>query len=650
MNNETLTMPHLLRLAIAIAVAQGVFWFLIQPADRPRFDGMQRIDRYVVAPLSQPTLEAVGALPADAWRTREGFDYDCCDVVHFAVRWTFNLHALPPADQGLLVGVSADNFFLYMNGHAVVDAGRLAPTSTYHGRWTRGIQRVSRAMLHPGENEIVAITARNGGGYTDTWHAVVGDYERMREIGARRTFMVNDLRLINMILIGATAVFAAVLIPITVNRAFAVWLMLLAAAYALRIAFHRWWDPPLGPEWFTVYHFAVSALLPVAWFNFLDAWSGRGWPRVRRALVAVYAACCLFFALLITHNKHLGYDVASDVTHWLYLLLGSAAALLFVWRMRAPHEGRYVEVAAFVLGITAMMVDAVYELLYDRAQGNLQVVLPAVLMGLVAAVLARNVRLYESMSAFNAQLTQTLEKREQEIAARYAELQRTQRERDLAEERQRILQDMHDGIGGKLTGLLLQARNTQADAAVLALGIEDALHDLRLVIESLDADDVSFAEIMQSMQRRLQQQLRGADIRLRWQVQGEPQLESTQTLQVLRVLQEAVTNAVRHAAATELQVQFGPCEYGNSWMLKVRDNGRGLPVSDGDSDPARDGVGFNSMRRRAQALGGDLRIDATPPGLLVELRFPAYRYEPNGNTIQSDHSVNTSVVPSAPRS
>ena len=610
---------HWLRLSAAILAAQALFWLLINPAERPRFDDMLRIDRYAIAALTQPTLDAVAQLPAQAWREREGFGYDCCDGVHYAVRWRFELATVPAQDQGLLAGISADNVFVWVNGFPVMDDGRLAPTSTYHGRWTRGIVRVSRALLRTGTNEVIAITARNGGGYTDTWQAVVGDYSAMRALGARRTFMVNDLRLINMVLIGATAVFAAVLIPLTVNRPFAIWLTLLAAAYTLRIAYHRWWDPPLNPEWFTIYHFAVAALLPVAWFNFLDAWSGRGWPRVRRALVGVYLLCVLLFAVLILWDKHSGYDIASDVSHALFLLLGSAAAGVFLWRMRHPQPGRYVEVAAFVLGITAMMVDALYELLFDRAQGTLQVALPAVLLGLVAAILARNVRVYESMSAFNEQLSQTLQRREEEIAERYAELQVAQRERDIAEERQRILQDMHDGIGGKLTGLLLQARRGDCAAPELALGIEDALQDLRLVIESLDGAEVPFAEVMASMRRRLQQQLRGSGLHLQWRVDGAPELDATSVLQVLRVLQEAVTNVIRHARATTIDVVFAPATTAGQWCLSVSDDGVGLP----GQQALQDGVGIASMRRRAASLGGSLAVQPRRPGLRVTLQFPA---------------------------
>ena len=72
----------------------------------------------------------------------------------------------------------------------------------------------------------------------------------------------------------------------------------------------------------------------------------------------------------------------------------------------------------------------------------------------------------------------------------------------------------------------------------------------------------------------------------------------------MRIGQEALTNAARHSAATEIRHRL---RYGNGWVtLSVMDNGRGFDVS----SMVGKGFGLTSMHERAAALGGSLSIDS----------------------------------------
>jgi signal transduction histidine kinase len=83
------------------------------------------------------------------------------------------------------------------------------------------------------------------------------------------------------------------------------------------------------------------------------------------------------------------------------------------------------------------------------------------------------------------------------------------------------------------------------------------------------------------------------------------------------VLQEAVTNAVRHAGAGEVRVRIGRSPSGLS--ITVEDDGRAGPP-----DAATEGHGLRGMRERVQALGGTLRLGAREPhGWTVEAVLPA---------------------------
>ena len=88
------------------------------------------------------------------------------------------------------------------------------------------------------------------------------------------------------------------------------------------------------------------------------------------------------------------------------------------------------------------------------------------------------------------------------------------------------------------------------------------------------------------------------------------------TLQVLRIIQEAVTNAMRHSGAKQIKLASQLREDGLI-QISVHDNGRGMP------EEIKGGRGLASMRSRAEAVGGTLTFDSGVKGTGVHLTFPA---------------------------
>jgi signal transduction histidine kinase len=84
---------------------------------------------------------------------------------------------------------------------------------------------------------------------------------------------------------------------------------------------------------------------------------------------------------------------------------------------------------------------------------------------------------------------------------------------------------------------------------------------------------------------------------------------------LVHIAREAVTNAVKHASPTAIEVVLARDD---EWRLQVRDDGRGF-----DAPAASGGFGLQSMRRQAQALGGSLRMTSAPGlGTAVEAVLP----------------------------
>ena len=112
-----------------------------------------------------------------------------------------------------------------------------------------------------------------------------------------------------------------------------------------------------------------------------------------------------------------------------------------------------------------------------------------------------------------------------------------------------------------------------------------------------------------------------------WRVGNLPaKLDEAVAMAVYRVVQESVTNILRHAAATQVVIALESDRQQSRLHLAVRDNGRGADLA-----TARRGLGLLGMRERMEGLGGSLTIASRPgDGFLVEATVPVHCREPAG--------------------
>ena len=189
----------------------------------------------------------------------------------------------------------------------------------------------------------------------------------------------------------------------------------------------------------------------------------------------------------------------------------------------------------------------------------------------------------------------------------------------MLEERQRIVRDMHDGIGGQLLGLMMQVRQGGVDKVEVEQGLQSSIADLRLIVDSMDSAEDGLAETLRSFEHRVRAQVEAAGIGFKVEHgldDGKPGPGPRPTLQILRILQEAVTNAMRHSGATEIGLSS---RVGDDGMIhiSISDNGKGMPTA------IKGGRGLTSMRSRAEAVGGSLNIDSNDAGTTLLLTLPS---------------------------
>lgn len=227
-----------------------------------------------------------------------------------------------------------------------------------------------------------------------------------------------------------------------------------------------------------------------------------------------------------------------------------------------------------------------------------------------------------SLKTAHTDLERRIAEKHAELERNYARLRRLEHAQVLTAERERMMRDMHDGVGGQLVAALAVAENDTTEPAKISAMLRAALDDLRLMIDSLDPADEDLAAILGMLRGRMEPRLAGCGLRFRWQVDDVPPIPGLgpqMILQVLRILQEALCNCMKHARARTVTVKANravdpegaPCV-----CVEVSDDGVGLPAE------IREGRGLGNMRRRAQGIGARLEIAAAQPGTAVRLWLP----------------------------
>lgn len=201
------------------------------------------------------------------------------------------------------------------------------------------------------------------------------------------------------------------------------------------------------------------------------------------------------------------------------------------------------------------------------------------------------------------------------------------REAAVSEERTLLARELHDSIAQSLSFLRIQvtllrqalakSQPEQVERILREIdtGVNESTHDVRELLVHFrtrtNADDIE-----QALRTTLQKFEHQSGVKTQLEMQGHGvNLPSDVQLQVLHVLQEALSNVRKHAGADRVQLLV---ERGPQWTFTVRDNGRGfVPGPQRDDDTH---VGLHIMRERAERIGAQVQIESTP-GLGTEVRI-----------------------------
>jgi signal transduction histidine kinase len=375
----------------------------------------------------------------------------------------------------------------------------------------------------------------------------------------------------------------------------------------------------------------------------LAAW-GRRTLRHRAALIDAIAAATLTGGALWS-------AATLRADHWVPVTIAAAAACTVTvgWRRRAPALAALVALTALTVYqlaghdtqgafVTAAIVLTCYSVGRLGAAGPRRRVLLAVLGYALAACLV--IDLDSGFSAVGVLLTWLpvavlpaaagliVERRERTMhdllvaESRLCDEHSIRTARLLAEERTRVARELHDVVAHCVSVMVIQAGAArlvldtdaaaagQALSAVLASG-RDALADLRRVVGVLRRSDDSCAGPARGLAQldRLSAGVRSGGLRVRCRIEGEPvALPAEVDLAAFRIVQEALTNVLKHAHSARVEVVVA--YRAHSVEVRVEDTGPADPVT----TTAGSGRGLVGMAERVAMHGGELHAGPTAAG------------------------------------
>jgi signal transduction histidine kinase len=207
---------------------------------------------------------------------------------------------------------------------------------------------------------------------------------------------------------------------------------------------------------------------------------------------------------------------------------------------------------------------------------------------------------------------------------REREAERVRLEREVFEtterERRRIGRDLHDSLGQQLTaaslatnGLVIALESAAPalvpQAANLGQQLRESIAQVRVLSHGLSPVALEEEGLMHSLHELAEATARSTGVRCTFECPQPVRVPDVALAgHLYRIAQEAVNNALKHAAPHEIRIGLGPHE--DRLMLEVEDDGEGLP----ETQAAGGGIGLRVMRHRALLIGGIFEIGSSPAG------------------------------------
>lgn len=387
---------------------------------------------------------------------------------------------------------------------------------------------------------------------------------------------------------------------------------------------------PISDAWFTWMTVTSLIWLIVLVNNFLERLHRRPLRWLNPALIVVASLCSL---VTIPGATGLIPDLEA-VTPALYLMLAPLTFVIFAVALRNALQSGERDIKLMAAWVMFSVPCSIYDLMLQNNWVSPEGLYthPYAIIGLFVMftyiMYGRYMGAIDEVEEVNTNLAKRLQMREAELAVSYERLREVEHRQTISNERQRLTQDMHDGLGSSLVTALRVVESGRMSDAELGDVLKGCIDDLKLTLDSMESVEADLLLLLATLRFRLGPRLAAAGIALKWDVTDVPKLDwldPRNALHILRILQEAFANILKHTRATNIRVSTSVKTVGETAGVEVmiEDNGQGF---DTEQTLAKStGHGLKNQQRRAQAIHGTVKWISRPTGTRFMLWLPLHR-------------------------
>lgn len=519
-------------------------------------------------------------------------------------RLTFDANELPSGRIAFFADYTPERFVVLLNGKEIF-RNYSDPDAQRFASFKPAFVPIPSEALRPGEN-VIALRLETDTPWTlGLGHVAVGDDRLIRD-KYDRAYALQYLgpQIVNGIMAALTLAILLFWFRRRAEKSF-FWLALVGVVWWLRNLHYSAHDPFIGAtamwELVSVSIFVLTITFLCFTVTVLGARSRLQW--IRLSIVGGLLLILLREALLASgRSDFLAFALLAPFTF-------SLSIIFVIATIRQPSAENMVMLVAITIAILWSIHDMIFLGNAWRGAGfQLQPYASVVVYWAFAFSLGRRMLLaFDTTENMNAQLEANVAQIRHELSKSETARRRLEVAHAVELERERLMREIHDGIGSNLVTALAVAKKQDAQGWTVGV-LKRSIADLKIAIDSLEPSDGDLAVVLAGFRQRTEADLSAAGISLRWKVDAVPPvqwLDAPNTLHILRIFQEIVTNIIKHASATEIEVHCHAQQHNaaEGVLVEFLDNGIGFD----HSSPVA-GKGLMNMTSRAAALKSKLVV------------------------------------------
>ncbi|MDR0779574.1 MAG: hypothetical protein LBF16_02620, partial [Pseudomonadales bacterium] len=478
-------------------------------------------------------------------------------------------------------------------------------------------------LIHAGDNDLLVRVSGFASYQGGLGTVVIGAASAVRPLYDHARFMRRYVPVFGLATTGALSLLLFVVWLMRRSETLFGWYALQTFAWAQVLYNHiTWsvWPLPSTDAWVA---FTASAFLifNAAFVVFTLRFSERQMPRLERTLW-VFTVLQMIVIWVAPHA------IMGEVRLALTLIPLSIFTIASIRFMVFSLRTRRIDHLTLALCLGLIILIGVYDMLQltNVLITNTYYAALAVQIILIPASVLLAWRFVDSLKRienFNKELTVKITAAQNELRGTLARQNEMEVDNARLGERLTLANDLHDSLGGTIIHHIITLENSPRDAASerFLATLRDLRDDLRNIIDTVSTNSsnpLPFSELIAPLRHRLMRAFEARGIDCQWQLTdltGIRLLDARTSAGTMRVLQEGLTNVLRHSGATSAEVKVGVKD--KALQLSIFDNGHGF-----DQSTPSSGLGLRSMRTRVSRLGGRFDVQSSKKGTALTIEIP----------------------------